>query len=45
MTGWIKEDLAKGKMTQAEAGKAFDDLGPRRTNASRPPIRAATSSD
>jgi hypothetical protein len=27
MAGWIKEELAKGKMTQAEAVKAFDDLG------------------
>lgn len=27
MAGWIREDLAKGKMTQADADKAFDDLG------------------
>jgi hypothetical protein len=27
MAGWIKEDLAKGKITQAQADKAFDDLG------------------
>ena len=27
MAGWIREDLAKGKMTQADADKAFDELG------------------
>jgi hypothetical protein len=27
MAGWIKEDLAAQKMTQAQADKAFDELG------------------
>jgi hypothetical protein len=27
MAGWIKADLAAGMMTQAQADKAFDDLG------------------
>lgn len=27
MAGWIREDLAKGRMTQADADKAFDELG------------------
>jgi hypothetical protein len=26
MAGWVKEDLAKGKITQAQADKIFDDL-------------------
>jgi hypothetical protein len=38
MTGWIREDVAKGKMTQAQADKAFDDLG-------TPPEQRATPAD
>jgi hypothetical protein len=38
MAGWIKEDLASGKMTQAQADKAFDDLG-------TPPEQRVTPAD
>jgi hypothetical protein len=27
MAGWVKDDLAKGRITQAQADKVFDDLG------------------
>ena len=38
MAGWIRGDVAKGKMTQAQADKAFDDLG-------TPPEQRATPAD
>jgi hypothetical protein len=37
MAGWIREDLAKGRMTQADADKAFDELGTPLDQRTTPP--------